>query len=711
MLPMASGTPQNFMTTHHTTTPQSTASSDHTFLMSASPRRRGSMDNYRPKILSTVGQRPACLVSASVTFVGDNELYAFGGFDQYTDEVYNHVLRLNLETRQWSLIDNYGDIPSVRMGHTATLWQNGKLLVFGGENEHRMYLSDVIIFDIKTAHWHAPDIRGQPPRGRARHAAVIHDDKLFIVGGLSGFEDSTILDDICYLDLKTWTWSRTWRFVPRFDHTCWVWGSRLWVFGGITEGMERVNGLWWYDFKQDPTIRNLPAENVARTSIPPRQARPQYPYLTPPSSGASTHTANSAGLVQASQASIGSRRLPMAPGSVSSVDFVSGTNIPLQNQGTHFHALSSGCLLDFVTPSATPSETSLCALDLDAMRWEKLIDGREIFNSAYRWHYCALNEEGTFAWLLGCPIRGGTNNGANEYLSDVLPIDLRKLGLLGNNLDTAVRLEQSRLPASDSHIEAPFSGLGADLAKFFDKAPETGSGTDFVVVADSEDIDEGDSIADENVSVKASAPIHVHSFILQARWPHFARMIAAQMAEFHSKRLHVPEPYSAVRAFLFYLYADTIMYGPDSGTNLNDVAGMLVMANLYDMPRLRTLCRNLLGRELDVEHAALIWDRAGVANEEWLKRRAARFCMTHWGRVVRTAGFLNLRRASLMELCQEVDTEGRVLGAEELEVVGGLGGATLSGGVSIIEPIRQRKPSVIHDEAESSDDDQGMELT
>jgi len=345
------------------------------------------------------------------------------------------------------------------------------------------------------------------------------------------------------------------------------------------------------------------------------------------------------------------------------------------------------------------------------MRWEKLIDGREIFNSAYRWHYCALNEEGTFAWLLGCPIRGVTGHGANEYLSDVLPIDLRKLGLLGNNLDTAVRLEQSRLPASDSHVEASFSGLGADLAKFFDKAPETGSGTDFIVVADSEDIDEGDSIADDNVSVKASDPIHVHSFILQARWPHFARMIAAQMAEFHSKRLHVPEPYSAVRAFLFYLYADTINYGPNSGTNLNDVAGMLVMANLYDMPRLRTLCRNLLGRELDVEHAALIWDRAGVANEEWLKRRAARFCMTHWGRVVRTAGFLNLRRASLMELCQEVDTEGRVLGAEELEVVGGLGGATLSGGVSIVEPIRQRRPSVIHDEAESSEDDQGMELT
>jgi len=30
--------------------------------------------------------------------------------------VYNHVLRLNLTTLRWELVDNYGDIPGVRMG-------------------------------------------------------------------------------------------------------------------------------------------------------------------------------------------------------------------------------------------------------------------------------------------------------------------------------------------------------------------------------------------------------------------------------------------------------------------------------------------------------------------------------------------------------------------------------------------------------------------
>lgn len=111
---------------------------------------------------------------------------------------------------------------TAHQGHTATLYQGDKLLVFGGENEHRTYLSDLIIFDLKTAHWTQPTVSGPIPKGRARHAALLHDDKLFIIGGITG-HDNYVLDDICYIDLKTFTWSRPWRFVGRFDHSAYVW--------------------------------------------------------------------------------------------------------------------------------------------------------------------------------------------------------------------------------------------------------------------------------------------------------------------------------------------------------------------------------------------------------------------------------------------------------------------------------------------------------
>ena len=71
-----------------TGTPLSAASSNMTFHMPVSPVKgqRSSNDGYRPKIARTCGQRPACLVNASVTYCGNNQIYAFGGFDQYTDE-------------------------------------------------------------------------------------------------------------------------------------------------------------------------------------------------------------------------------------------------------------------------------------------------------------------------------------------------------------------------------------------------------------------------------------------------------------------------------------------------------------------------------------------------------------------------------------------------------------------------------------------------
>ncbi|KAF2720512.1 galactose oxidase [Polychaeton citri CBS 116435] len=687
--------------------------SNGTYVMSGSPVKRGrkSVEPYMPKIITTVGQRPACLVNASVTYVGNDLIYAFGGFDQYTDEVYNHVLKLNLNARQWSLVDNYGDIPGVRMGHTACLWQGDKLLVYGGENEHRIHLSDVVIFDIKSAHWTQPDINGPVPRGRARHAAVIHDDKLFVCGGMSG-NDNGVMDDICFLDLKTWTWSRTWRFVPRYDHSTWVWGGKIWVSGGMGEEMERTNEVWWLDFRGIPSFEGGPTYGMA-DSDDARPLSPRYAFTSnfaAPSQqalGGSGYAANT-GSVQSNSATQIQRSPPVAPGAISSVKFISSPNLPIQNVGTHFHVFSSGAMLDFVTPATNmPLETSLSALDLDTLRWQKLADGKDLFLPSYRWHYCCLDADGTHAWLLGCPreTRSNERNDAEEYLSDVLPIDLRKFGLLGNKMSQEAR-NDAKIPTSDTHPSSHLSAIGADLARTFNQPPESGAGTDFIVTAlrdedyDIDNLSEDGSTSAMNItptsiskpeatSNNVSQPIHVHRLILSARWPHFSRLYNAQMSEFHTKRMHIPEPYPAVKAFLYYLYTDSISSPPATdksssiqpGPSLEDVANLLVMSNIYDMPRLRHLCVNRLVRDLDIHHAALIFDRASTAQEDWLKRRAASFCMTHWGRVVRTDGFRGLKRAAMLELCEGIDAEGRVVGGDELEAVGGLGGARLGSGM------------------------------
>ena len=611
------------------------------------------------------------------------------------------------------------------------MWQGDKLLIYGGENEHRDYLSDVVIFDLKTAHWTQPEIRGPIPKGRARHAAAVHDDKLFIVGGLTGTETYT-LDEICYLDLKTWTWSRSWSFVGRFDHSTWIWGGRIWVFGGLGPDMERTGELWWLDLKSSPAFKTAPEHGTvesphpSRTAPSPRPGFAQYNQPQPMATGTSGYTANSSS-VQVRATSMVPK--PIAPGAISSMRFVSGPSVPSQALGTHFHVYSSGSLLDFVTPAGTirPSECNLSALELDALQWQKLVEGPEIFDPGYRWHYCAINEDGTKAWLLGCandlPENG--TGAFEEYLSDVLPLDLRRYGLLGNDMTFESNHDKSRLPASDRHATSHLSGLGADLASMFDLPPESGSGSDFTVTAGEEEHPDEDILLSVESSpetqiqpadVSTHKPIYVHKLILQARWTHFNRVYAAQMAEFHTKKMHIPEPYPVVRAFLYYLYTDSIAKHSDYCPSLSEVAGLLVMANLYDMPRLRILCIHRLSRELDVEHAATVWERAGVAGEDWLRRRAANFCLTHWGRLVRTEGFRKLSRESMMDLCEVIDVEGRVVGGEELEVIGGLGGGKFGVGGSgrVISKGRPLVPGPQPgDEMESveGDEDEGMEIS
>jgi hypothetical protein len=307
-----------------------------------------------------------------------------------------------------------------------------------------------------------------------------------------------------------------------------------------------------------------------------------------------------------------------------------------------------------------------------------------------------------------------------------MEIDLRRYGFLGNNAP-GTRTE-SRPSSLTRVMEQSSKGLGSDLAKLFNVPPEAGSGTDFIITALAGDWEDEDMMSSSLVrsaepssdqnwlapDAPTSPPIHVHKLILQARWPHFARLYSSQMAEFHTKKMHIPEPFSVVKAFLYYLYTDSIhgTSADESGatTDLSDVAGLLVMSNIYGIPHLRLLCVNRLSKELDVDHACIIWYCAGQANEEWLRKRAASFCLTHWGRIVRTVGFLRLPRHALVELSQEIDMEGRVVGGDELEFVGGLGGGRF--GDSSCLPSRKESISSVQTQMLESeaDEDDGMEM-
>lgn len=101
------------------------------------------------------------------------------------------------------------DMAEARNGHTATLLDDGTVLVVGGAREQRTHLASVERFDPKTRTW-----RTEKPLGTARwlHAAVhLDDDSVVVVGGRSNAKQNGVgpgvsLDAVERFEPKAGAW-------------------------------------------------------------------------------------------------------------------------------------------------------------------------------------------------------------------------------------------------------------------------------------------------------------------------------------------------------------------------------------------------------------------------------------------------------------------------------------------------------------------------
>ncbi|KAK9348384.1 hypothetical protein V1522DRAFT_398477 [Lipomyces starkeyi] len=558
-------------------------------------------------MLSADPTYPPCAANASVTMCPeDRKIFIFGGFDftMSTDELFNSVMLIDTKTYKATLIkEPAGTVPSGRHGHTATYWKEGKLIIFGGENERGVFLNELYVFDVRTQTWSSPATYGRKPVGRSRHAACLSEcgKRLYFCGG---FRQHTVMSDIFCLDLETMTWSDSRQFVARYDHVATVQNEKVWIFGGLTQEMDRPSEVIWFDLRTS-AVASLRFDDGLNNGDDEDGLR------------------------------IGNGRSRR------------GTPNQDKRAGTHFYAFCGSTVIDFMThgPAIHNTETSITSFDLTELRWRTLADSSCDIFSGNSWAYVALS--GTTAFLLGSALYPEYGI-ENEVICRILPIDLKYYGAAPK-------------PSLQSPTVPPAESLNADISTLFDDR-ET---SDFVITAIPDDYDTPgsmsvpgpDTAADTTQQIPVSDPIYVHALILQTRWPHFKRLSNSRMREYHRKRMHIPEKYSTVRALLYYLYSDTIA----TTVSVVIVAKLLVLSNMYALPRLRDLCISRIQDGFDVTNAPTIWECAKVAQEDVLRTSAARFCLRHWGRVVRTKAFRALSKGSMLEICEEVDLEGQVV--------------------------------------------------
>ncbi|CAI5959513.1 unnamed protein product, partial [Closterium sp. NIES-64] len=137
-------------------------------------------------------------------------LLCIGGF--FKDGSEKMIVRaLDVSTKMWRVMKTRGQIPCARGGHStakvgSTVW------VFGGEDSKRRLLNDVYSLDFTTFVWDKLDTTGTPPLPRAGHTATVYNEHYLTIFG--GGSHSMCFNDVHVLDLDAWSLAETYGKVP-----------------------------------------------------------------------------------------------------------------------------------------------------------------------------------------------------------------------------------------------------------------------------------------------------------------------------------------------------------------------------------------------------------------------------------------------------------------------------------------------------------------
>lgn len=163
-----------------------------------------------------------------------------------SEQVIRHASSTSILTRfaaTWTKVvpqsSSEEDLPRPRWRHSALMYNNCKLVVFGGFGGQKR-LNDVWVFDTETRVWEQPHPQGfweGLPQCRGAHSANLVGSKMYIFGGYGGNGyGRTDFNDVHALDLRTWKWTEVItegeKPEPRSGHQACLVDKQLFILGG-----------------------------------------------------------------------------------------------------------------------------------------------------------------------------------------------------------------------------------------------------------------------------------------------------------------------------------------------------------------------------------------------------------------------------------------------------------------------------------------------
>lgn len=153
-------------------------------------------------------------------------------------------------------------IPQARFGHTITLVNRHKVVMFGGatgDSGKYSMTGETFLFNMYLNQWSDLKAKGVPPSPRAAHASTnVESMQMVVYGGATG-GGALANDDLYLLDMRNGEDQAQWMVVPivgstpgrRYGHTLVFSKPHLLLFGGNTI-KEAVNDVWCLSVEKAP---------------------------------------------------------------------------------------------------------------------------------------------------------------------------------------------------------------------------------------------------------------------------------------------------------------------------------------------------------------------------------------------------------------------------------------------------------------------------
>ena len=198
----------------------------------------------------------------------NNNMIIFGG--RHLKKSLSNVYSLNFSSLTWSKMEPIGIIPLARDSHSAVLYNNTDMIIFGGNGQTTKF-NDLWDFDINEYKWTKMTTQGKSPCARDGHLSTIINNRYMVIyAGLN--EKDEVINDIYLFDFENNNWIEcdiinSNLLENRDGQSCCFVGDMIYLFGGQAGEDKYTNDLFTIKFEIDSSFKTKPKAIVSEVEI------------------------------------------------------------------------------------------------------------------------------------------------------------------------------------------------------------------------------------------------------------------------------------------------------------------------------------------------------------------------------------------------------------------------------------------------------------